>query len=167
MELTLEKLRTLRSHVARRAINKAERASIVETTHRLLSGAFVRIDKFVRSRPHWHRRPSVERSKHIFGLDRPDSSLMTPRLDWKMSLSERMATETLARLLNAGGVRARALRIEAFMRALGLGDRELGINGGCLKTPQVFSEVPALEGRRIDLKFLWRDNQNGSVAQIR
>lgn len=138
-------------------IEKAERTSVVETTHQLLNGAIVRINDLTRNRPNWQRRPSLEQSTHLFGLDRPDSSLMKPRLEWKMSLSERMATETLARLLNTGGAEARAIRVEAFLRALGLGDAELGIDRGCLASAQVFSEVPALEGRRIDLKLLWRD----------
>lgn len=156
-KLTLEALNALRCLVPRRVISEAERASIVETTHSLLSCAMSRIDKFVRSQPQWQRRPRVEHFTRLFGLDRPDSSLITPRLEWKMSLSERIATETFARLLNAGGADARALRVEAFLRALGLGNAELGIEKGRLASAQVFSEVPALDGRRIDLKIVWRD----------
>ncbi|WP_176715529.1 PD-(D/E)XK nuclease family protein [Thioclava sp. SK-1] len=131
--------------------------SIVKTTRRLLDGASIRVGEFARNRQCWHRYGRVERARCLFGLDRLDSSLMQPRLEWKMSLSERIATETLARLLNAGGCQARALRIDAFLRALGLGDGELGAAIGQLNSAQVFSEVPALDGRRIDLKFVWRD----------
>lgn len=159
-ETTLEDLNKLRCLVPRRMINDVEREHIVQATHELLLGSIARIDKFVRSRPGWQRLPNVEQSAHLFGLDRPDSSLMQPRLEWKMSLSERIATETLARLLNSGGAQVRAARIEAFLRALGLGDAELGIDSGCLASAQVFSEVPALDGRRIDLKLMWRDAQD-------
>lgn len=159
-EVKSEALNALKCRMPRRVISKAERTSIIETTQSLLNGRTARIDAFVRSRPHWQRRPSLDRSKRLFGLNRPDSSLMQPRLKWKMSLSERIATETLARLLNAGGVQARALRIDAFLRALGLGKSELGIASGRLTSAQVLAEVPALDGRRIDLKFLWRDAAN-------
>lgn len=123
----------------------------------LLVAANTRVDELVLRRPHWRRGACFELPKLLFGLDRSDSSLMTPPLNWKMSLSERMATETLARLLNTGAAQLRALRIEAFLRALGLVGPELGIASGCLTSAQVLSEVPALDGRRIDLKFLWRD----------
>lgn len=156
-EVTSEALNALRCGFPRRVISNDERMSIIETTRRLLGGASTRIEEFVRNRPHWQRRPSLERYKCLFGVDRPDSSLMQPRLEWKMSLSERITTETLARLLNTGGVQARAPRIGAFLRALGLGNTELGIDSGCLASAEVFSEVPAMDGRRIDLKFLWRD----------
>ncbi|TKW67150.1 MAG: hypothetical protein DI616_08780 [Paracoccus denitrificans] len=156
-ELTVESLSSLRGSITRRLISSDERVFIVENTRRLLRGAIYPVAEFVLSTPPWRRKASVERSKHLFGLDRPDSSLMTPRLNWKMSLSERMATESLAKLLNAGGGHARASRIEACLRSLGLGDDELGFASGCLASAEVFSEVPARDGRRIDLKFLWRD----------
>lgn len=156
-DVTLEDLNKLECLVPRRMINDVEREYIVQATHELFLGAIARVDKFVRGRPDWKRLPDVEKSTYLFGLDRPDSSLMQPRLEWKMTLSERVATETMARLLNAGGAQVRAARIEAFLRALGLGDAELGIDSGCLASAQVFSEVPALDGRRIDLKLLWRD----------
>lgn len=157
LEVTPEALNALKCRVPRRVISNDELTSIIETTRRLLGGASTRIKEFVRNRPHWQRQASLDRAWSLFGLDRPDSCLMQPRLNWKMSLSERIATETLAKLLNAGGVQARALRVEAFLRALGLGDAELGIDRGGLASVQVFSEVPALDGRRIDLKLLWRD----------
>ena len=159
-EVTSEALNALRCRVPRRVISIDERMSIIETTRRLLGGASTRIEEFVRNRPLWQRQASLRRAQCLFGLDRPDSSLMQPRLEWKMSLSERIATETLARLLNAGGVQARAPRIDAFLRALGLGDSELGVTSGRLTSAQVLSEVPALDGRRIDLKFVWRDAGN-------
>ncbi|NAZ38364.1 PD-(D/E)XK nuclease family protein, partial [Rubellimicrobium sp. CFH 75288] len=159
-EVTPEALNAVRCRVPRRVIFNNERMSIIETTQRLLGGASTLIEAFVRNRPLWQRQASLGRARYLLGLDRPDSSLMQPRLNWKMSLSERIATETLARLLNAGGAQARALRIGAFLRALGLGNTELGIDRGCLASAEVFSEVPAMDGRRIDLKFLWRDAQD-------
>lgn len=159
-EVTPEKLSALRCRVPRRVISNDDRKFIIETTRRLLGGANTRVEEFACNRPRWQRRARLDRARCLFGLDRPDSSLMQPHLEWKMSLSERIATETLARLLNAGGCQARALRIDAFLRALGLGDAELGVADGRLTSAQVFSEVPALENRRIDLKFVWRDAQD-------
>lgn len=165
-ELTLDALDALGNFVPRRVISDAERTSIVETTHRLLRGAIFPFDEFAKSRPRWRRRASVEHSQSLFGLDRPDSSLMKPRLEWKMSLSERVVTETLCKLLNGGGPKVRALRIEAFLRALGFGNAELGSDTGGLASAQVFSEVPALDGRRIDLKIVWRDVRNREQVLI-
>lgn len=150
-----EALSALKHQVGRRMINSAERTSLVGKVQRLLSGAIGCIDNLVRSRPRWQRDPISERAIRLFGLDRPDSSLMKPRLEWKMSLKERVATETLAKLLNAGAAHVRSLRVEAFLRAVGLRDAELGCGG--LKSAQVFSEVAALAGGRIDLKFRWLD----------
>lgn len=158
--VTSEALNALRRRVPRRVISDDERMSILETTRSLLGGASARIEEFVRYRPLWQRQAGLGRAQCLFGLDRPDSSLRQPCLNWKMSLSERITTETLARLLNAGGANAQAIRVAAFLQALGLGDSELGAASGHLTSAQVFSEVPAQDGRRIDLKVVWRDAEN-------
>ena len=150
------KLEALRVAIPRRVIGALERHAIVTAVNGLMDGAFARLDQIVAEGRRWRRSAKVETCKGLFGLDRPDSSLMTPRLAWKMSLSERIATETLARLLNAGGHAARAARVEAFLRALGLGDKELGAGPGKLTGCQAQSEEPA-GNRRIDLKILWHD----------
>lgn len=148
----------LRTRVCRRAIGDREFSAVVNTARDLMNGMHFPIERLVVSGRDWKRAASIENAKALFGLDRPDSSLMKPRLAWKMSLSERISTETLARLLNSGGARDRARRITAFLRALGLGDKDLGVIEGEQHYFQVFSEVPAQE-RRIDLKVVWNDAQ--------
>lgn len=155
-ELDEANLAALRRRVFRRAIDGREFSAVVDSARDLMGGVFPRIDCLVVNGRAWKRAATVEGAKALFGLDRRDSSLMKPRLEWKMSLSERISTETLARLLNSGGERNRARRIETFLRALGFRDDDLGIGPKQMGRFQVFSEVPAHE-RRIDLKVVWND----------
>jgi len=149
----------LNKTVSRRLIDGGEFSAIVGSVLGLMGGVYSGIDNLVISGENWKRTSHVESTKALFGLDRPDSSLMKSRLEWKMSLSERISTETLARLLNAGAIEKRAPRMEAFLRALGLGNDKLGVEKGKLERFEVFSEVPAYE-RRIDLKVVWKDAKN-------
>ena len=80
----------------------------------------------------------------VFGADSQYHAFAAPRLLWNVTLTEPMATRTLAGFLATGSMHIRKERILAFLMSLGLSEDDL--NGDLGR-----SRVTAEEGR-IDLR---------------
>lgn len=102
-------------------------------------------------------RPEVMHA--IFGTDRPDHAFDEEPLKWGFGLTERMATETLARFLTAGCGATRARRAHAFLQAVGLPE-------DCASLDALQRCVVIAEEDRIDLKIVWIDERGKDVVVI-
>lgn len=94
----------------------------------------------------------------VFGADRQYHAFAAPRLLWNVTLTEPMATRTLAGFLATGPTHIRKARIRAFLLSLGLSEDDLIGDFGR-------SRVTAEEGR-IDLKIVWPNDENGSQRVV-
>jgi hypothetical protein len=94
----------------------------------------------------------------VFGADSKYHAFAAPRLLWNVTLTEPMATRTLAGFLATGPIHIRAARIRAFLLSLGLSEDDLIGDLGR-------SRATAEEGR-IDLKIVWPDDENGSQRVV-
>lgn len=162
-ELQLKDLILLKKYIVRRSLQISDAAASV---YDLIKGVHNSIPDLIGVVGGWRRVPDRAQAGRLFGLDRPDSSLLHPPLEWKMSLSERITTETLARLLNAGSIGERFKRVRSFLLALGLSECSIDCKVMDVCYCEVFAEVPADDGRRIDMKIVWRAREAGENVLV-
>jgi len=95
----------------------------------------------------------------IFATNRPDHAFDQEPLRWGFGLTEPMATRTLAMFLSAGSVEMRALRISAFLQAIGIPEDCASPNA--LQRCRVVAEED-----RIDLKLVWKGDDGKDIVVI-